>query len=185
VGEMLTELFCAHSPAIAPRREALSRLAVSFGQGLQMTNILKDIWDDKNRGVCWLPQSVFQSHGFDLADLSSELGATGFEAGLEQLIGIARGHLDNALAYTLLIPKEEAGVRRFCLWAIGMAILTLRKISANRTFRSGAQVKISRRSVKATIAVTQLFGWSNRLLGLSYRLVARGLPHAPSTMRRN
>ena len=39
VGEMLTELFCAHSPKIDARRADLERLAVSFGQGLQMTNI--------------------------------------------------------------------------------------------------------------------------------------------------
>jgi len=26
-----------------------------------------------------------------------------------------------------MIPKNEPGIRRFCLWAIGMAVLTLRK----------------------------------------------------------
>jgi farnesyl-diphosphate farnesyltransferase len=49
VGEMLTRLFCDYSPAIAKHREALMPLAVSFGQGLQMTNILKDIWEDRGR----------------------------------------------------------------------------------------------------------------------------------------
>jgi farnesyl-diphosphate farnesyltransferase len=44
VGQMLTELFCAYSPAINLRRVALEELAVSFAQGLQMTNILKDVW---------------------------------------------------------------------------------------------------------------------------------------------
>jgi len=51
VGEMLTELFCAYSPRIASFKETLSHLAVSFGQGLQMTNILKDIWDDRDRDM--------------------------------------------------------------------------------------------------------------------------------------
>ena len=45
VGELLTELFCDHCPTLAPRHQELMLLAVSFGQGLQMTNILKDIWD--------------------------------------------------------------------------------------------------------------------------------------------
>ena len=61
VGEMLTELFCVHSPEIREKREELMRLAVSFGQGLQMTNILKDIWDDRQADTCWLPRSVFRS----------------------------------------------------------------------------------------------------------------------------
>jgi phytoene/squalene synthetase len=36
--------------------DQLLKLSTSFGQGLQMTNILKDIWDDAQRGVCWLPK---------------------------------------------------------------------------------------------------------------------------------
>lgn len=50
-GEMPTELFCLHSPAAAEHRVRLMRLAVSFGQGLQMTNILKDLWQDHGRGA--------------------------------------------------------------------------------------------------------------------------------------
>src|SRR5208283_3582323 len=38
VGDMLTELFCEYSPAIARHRTDLTRRAVSFAQGLQMTN---------------------------------------------------------------------------------------------------------------------------------------------------
>ena len=47
VGEMLTELFCDYSGEMNARRDELLPLAVSFGQGLQMTNILKDIWEDR------------------------------------------------------------------------------------------------------------------------------------------
>ena len=57
---MLTELFCDYSAEIDRHRKKLLQLAVSFGQGLQMTNILKDIWDDRARGACWLPRDVFQ-----------------------------------------------------------------------------------------------------------------------------
>jgi hypothetical protein len=72
VGEMLTELFCDYSPAIARHRPALSALSASFAQGLQMTNILKDVWEDRGRGACWLPQDVFARHGIILAQVSSE-----------------------------------------------------------------------------------------------------------------
>jgi farnesyl-diphosphate farnesyltransferase len=70
VGEMLAKLFCHYSPEIATHREQLLTLSVSFGQGLQMTNILKDIWDDAKRGVCWLPQDIFDETGFALRNLS-------------------------------------------------------------------------------------------------------------------
>lgn len=185
VGEMLTQLFCAHSQEIATHREELERRAISFGQGLQMTNILKDIWDDKKRRVCWLPQVTFERAGFDLRDLENAPGDPAFQAALGQLIAVARRHLEDALDYTLLIPKTERGIRNFCLWAIGMAILTLRKINRQRDFTSGAEVKISRRSVWGTVWLTGILGNSNRLLRLAFRLAAAGLPEAQALAHKN
>ena len=46
-----------------------------------------------------------------------------FAAGMLELVAIAHGHLRNALEYTLLIPGTETGIRRFCLWAVGLAVL--------------------------------------------------------------
>jgi farnesyl-diphosphate farnesyltransferase len=178
VGEMLTRLFCDYSPEIARHRDTLMPLAVSFGQGLQMTNILKDIWEDRERGACWLPRDVFHEAGFDLENLSRDQYTPAFGAAIERLVGIAHAHLRDALRYTLLVPKEETAVRNFCLWAIGMALLTLRRINANRAFRSGNEVKISRRSVKLVIAASRAGVKRDGLLKLLFRLAARGLPLA-------
>ena len=176
VGEMLTELFCDYSPSIRARRTRLMELAVSFGQGLQMTNILKDIWDDQERGACWLPRDVFARHGFEVAEL--RLGSSvEFQKGLFDLIAMAHHHLANALEYTLLIPSNEPGMRRFCLWAIGMAVLTLRKLHANPGFSSAGQVKISRRSVKATIAISAVAARHDRVLKGLFDWLSRPLPH--------
>jgi farnesyl-diphosphate farnesyltransferase len=175
VGEMLSKLFCHFSPEIARHREELLTLSVSFGQGLQMTNILKDIWDDAQRGVCWLPQDIFTETGFDLKTLSIETNDENFRRGLEHLISIAHGHLHNALLYTQKIPAHETGIRNFCLWALGMAVLTLRKIKQNLDFKHSDQVKITRKSVKATILATRLAGRSNTLLTLLFNLTGRGL----------
>jgi farnesyl-diphosphate farnesyltransferase len=175
VGEMLTRLFCHYSPVIARNREVMLTLSVSFGQGLQMTNILKDIWDDAERGVCWLPQDIFTEVGFDLKSLSPEMDSPLFRKGLAHLVSIAQGHLRNALEYTLLIPSHEIGMRNFCLWAIGMAVLTLCKIKQNLGFNHSEQVKITRKSVKATIVATKALGRSNTLLKLLFNLTSRGL----------
>ena len=176
VGEMLTELFCDYSEEIDQRREELMQLAVSFGQGLQMTNILKDIWDDQERDMCWLPQDIFSRYGVDLAELKND---NSFQQGLGYLVGIAHSHLANALHYTLLLPKREVGLRRFCLWALGMAILTLDKINNHRDFTTSQEVKISRRSVKTTIILTNLFTRHDAMLKLLFTLAARGLPRHP------
>ncbi|WP_305907381.1 phytoene/squalene synthase family protein [Methylomarinum sp. Ch1-1] len=175
VGEMLAKLFCHYSPEIDQHREQLLKLSVSFGQGLQMTNILKDIWDDAKRGVCWLPQDIFSETGFDLKDLTPETDDERFRQGLEHLISIAQGHLHDALLYTQLIPSHETGIRNFCLWALGMAVLTLKKIKQNLDFNDSSQVKITRNSVKATIFATKLAVRSNTLLSLLFNITSRKL----------
>ncbi len=178
VGEMLADMFCAAEPALDAGDENLRQLAVSFGQGLQMTNILKDTWDDFDRGACWLPRDVFARHGFDLAELGAARGRgdAAFTAGLTELVGLAHGHLRNALEFTLRVPGQQKGIRRFCLWAIGLALLTLRKIQANPNFTAGDQVKVSRRSVQATVLTTNLaLGDDDRLRHL-FHMTAADLP---------
>jgi farnesyl-diphosphate farnesyltransferase len=181
VGEMLTELYCDYSEEIGRNRDPMLALAASFGQGLQMTNILKDIWEDRARGACWLPRELFREHGLDLRKLSPEGCDPAFGEGLERLIAIAHRHLRSALAYTLLIPRREAGIRKFCLWALGMAVLTLRKIHRRRAFVSSRQVKISRRSVLAVVLVTRLTARSDWALRALFAIAARGLPRAEAT----
>ncbi len=176
VGEMLTELFCDYSKDIGERRDELLPLAVSFGQGLQMTNILKDVWEDLRRGACWLPRDVFLKAGFDLRALPGGRDDPAFGRGLVELVGIARGHLVDALRFIQLIPAGESGIRRHCVWALGMAVLTLRRIHATPDFRSGQEVKISRSSVRAVTTLGSLAARWNSALGLLFEALARGLP---------
>jgi len=178
VGEMLTQLFCGYSARIAANRERLESLAESFAQGLQMTNILKDVWEDRSRGVCWLPQDVFARHGVDLAQVSAQPHDPRYAAGLLELVGIAHAHLRNALAYALLIPPEEVGIRRFCLWAIGLAILTLRRIAANPRFTSGAEVKVSHSAVAMTQMFTDIALRRDWMLRALFARAARSVPLA-------
>ncbi len=178
VGEMLTELFCEHSAQIARERERMMRLAVSFGQGLQMTNILKDVWDDLARGACWLPRDVFARHGFDLVQLAPGCTDPGFHAAYRELLGVAHAHLRDALAYTQSMPSQEAGIRRFCAWAVGMAVLTLDKINDNLAFASGAEVKITRGAVGRTVFLTRIGVRNNGWLGWLFNSAASNLPRA-------
>jgi len=185
VGQMLTELFCGHSPKAALQRTGLHELDVSFAQGLQMTNILKDIWEDRARGACWLPQEVFSRHGLDLGQIEAGSTDARFDAAMRELVGVAHAHLRNALSFTLLIPEDEPGIRRFCLWALGLAILTLRKITGTPGFSSGRQVKVPRSAVAMTRVSTNFAVRNNWMLRRLFNFAARGVPLAPAgTVRR-
>jgi len=185
VGEMLTELFCGYSPAVASQRAALSELSVSFAQGLQLTNIIKDFWEDRSRGACWFPRDLFAREGVELAQLSPQGTDARFHGGVRELVAVAHGHLRNALSYALLIPASETGIRRFCLWAIGLAVLTLRNIAANPQYTNGAQVKVSHAAVLTTQLCTSAAVRSDRILRFLFERAARGLPlTAPLAARR-
>jgi len=179
VGEMLTELFIDFEPVLAKQRHAMLRLAVSFGQGLQMTNILKDQWEDRTHGACWLPQDIFTRHGIRLAELHPGQQDANYADALTELIGVAHTHLQRALEYTLLIPARQAGLRRFCLWSVGLAVLTLRNLRDNLDFSAGAQIKVSHGAVAGTIVLTKLATKSNASLRWMFTMAARGLPLTP------
>jgi farnesyl-diphosphate farnesyltransferase len=179
VGEMLTELFCAYSPAIERQRAGLQKLCVSFAEGLQMTNILKDVWEDRQRGACWLPREVFARYGVEeLRELRPEGQPPGFHQGMLELVGVAHAHLRNALSFTLLIPGTEVGIRRFCLWAIGLAVLTLRKIAHTPGFTAGNQVKLTHAAVGMTQLLSNAAISQDWLLRGLFGLAATGLPLA-------
>lgn len=184
VGEMLTELMVDHDPDLACNRGILMPLAASFGQGLQMTNVLKDQWEDLNHGVCWLPQDVFARYGVDLTGRQAGMHDSpqerpekrSYTGALSELIGVTHEHLRRALDYTLLIPVKHIGYRRFCLMNIGFALMTLRKMQDRLDFYAGDQVKISRQTVACTVAVIRLSEKSDITLRWLFKRAAGTLP---------
>jgi farnesyl-diphosphate farnesyltransferase len=186
VGELLTELFCDYSPKIAQRRDLLHQLDISFGQGLQMTNILKDMWEDRSQGTCWLPQDIFSRYNIDVAALSPLYRDSDFAVALSELIGVTHAHLRNALSYTLQIPAEESGIRRFCLWAIGLALLTLRNMERKPYFTGATQVKVSHAGLLVTLLLSSAAVRHDWMLIRLFQWAARGLPLASvDTSRRS
>ncbi|QNK01179.1 phytoene/squalene synthase family protein [Dyella telluris] len=179
VGEMLTKLLIDFEPELAPQSRTLMRLAISFGQGLQMTNILKDQWEDRSHGVCWLPHDVFARHGVELLDLSAGRQDAHYGDAMIELIGVAHSHLCRAVEYTLMVPARHAGFRRFCLWSIGLAVLTLRNLQDRLDFSSGTQVKVSRAAVAQTIGLTRLSDKYDPAVRFLFGAAARKLPLTP------
>lgn len=178
VGEMLTSLIIDFEPTLESRRSEMLPLSVSFGLGLQLTNILKDQWEDRSRGVCWLPRDIFIAHGVQLENLHPGQQDYHYSAALNKLIGITHSHLRQALKYTLFIPISHDGIRRFCLWSIGLALLTLRNIYLRCDFVSGAQVKVSRTMVAGTIFLTKISCRYDAGLYRLFTMAAHNMPLA-------
>jgi farnesyl-diphosphate farnesyltransferase len=142
VGELLTSIFRHYSPQFSKNIQGHENLAIAFGQALQMTNILKDSPEDRARGVSWKPANLSQL----------------------DLLQIAYQKLSDSLTYILLIPKEELGMRRFCLLAFGLAVLTLDKLAAGDHFEQQEDIKLSRNTVWFFYGFTKIAAGSNGLI---------------------
>lgn len=163
VGMMLTQLFIRFSPSIShENQKKMNRLAVSFGIGLQLTNILKDFNSDLQRGWCYLPADLLQKHGITAGEVRSHPEDHRVQAVVDDLRKIARSHLTNALEYTFAIPRFDRQLRLFCLWPLHMANQTLAAITKTSSLFTGGTVKISRTQVKKTVLKTQFDFFSNR-----------------------
>jgi farnesyl-diphosphate farnesyltransferase len=126
IGIMLTRLFAAHSPHLdgtAQRR--LTALGTSFGRGLQLTNILKGIAADRREGRIYLPAEAMHRHGVSARDLLAPAARRSVLAVVDEILPRALQDLEDALRYTILLPRREPRLRIFCLWPLFTAVRTL------------------------------------------------------------
>lgn len=122
VGEMLTELFLLGSRALVPVAPYLEARAASFGEGLQLVNILKDAAGDSAEGRDFLPGDL------DRADV----------------FRLARRDLEAAQEYSLAIQRAGGpdGIVAFTALTVALARPTLEGVE-----RQGPGTKISRSDV--------------------------------------
>ncbi|MFQ6044826.1 MAG: phytoene/squalene synthase family protein [Gemmatimonadales bacterium] len=187
VGHLLTELFRLHRDGMRPERyRRLESLATSFGLGLQLTNIIKDVADDQRRGWSFVPRQLCQLAGIRPEELQDGRHQAAGRQVMLQLIHKAKGHLLDALEYCTVLPRRDYGIRLFCLTSLYFAVRTLRLAEADsRLLDPGHKVKISRGEVRRTIAAVRLVAPINRLVRGYFRLLAGSRwtgPLAPSAL---
>ena len=180
VGKLLTHLFAADSILINDaRKEQMQKLDVSFGLALQVANIVKDCREDAERRVCFVPEEICRRHGFersyqmfgeasgDLADFERRRAAA-----MAELVAKAWGHLDDAIAYTKLIPRVKRRIRLFCLWPLFMAAENMKLIGDGTSiFQSEKKMKITRETVKGIVVSTMKHFYSDSWIDKKYARV--------------
>lgn len=179
VGKLLTNLFAADTCLINDARKAeMQKLDVSFGLALQVANIVKDCIEDSTRRVCFVPEEICRRHGFahsyEMFAVPAEAGARAdFDkrraAVMGELVQKAWGHLDDAIAYTKLVPNIKMRTRLFCLWPLFMAAENMKLIGdGSSLFASEKKVKITRDTVKRIVKQTTLHFYSDSWIENSY-----------------
>jgi farnesyl-diphosphate farnesyltransferase len=156
VGEFWTDLMCAHRRALASWNvREMSDVGVRFGKGLQLTNIVKDIAHDLQKGRCYIPETMLSEAGLKPRDLSNQGNLSRFQPVLSKLVRLAVEHLDQGWLYTMSVPRYETRLRLSCMWPILSAGESLRLVMNSPDLLNPAvKVKISRSKVYQIIALT-------------------------------
>ncbi len=106
VGVWLTHLFGVHAPRVLDRASLL-------GHAMQVTNILRDVGEDLDRGRVYLPRDLMARHGVTVADLHTMRSTGRPVAGWAILIEALMRHADDAYASALdALPSLPGFFRR-------------------------------------------------------------------------
>jgi len=171
VGHLLTGLFWLHHGRGSERRlENLKGLATSFGLGLQLTNIIKDLADDRRRGWSFVPRQLTRSAGIEPEQMQDRAYGDASRRVMNQLIEKANAHLHDALDYCTALPRSQYRIRLFCLTSLFFAVRTLRRARLDPgLLEPRHKVKISRAEVYRTVLVTHVIAPVDGLVRAYFR----------------
>ena len=177
VGHLLTGLFVLHhGETSSERRQRLEGLATSFGLGLQLTNIIKDIADDRERGRVYVPEQLTRQVGINPEQIQDAQHRDQSRVVMGLLIDKASRHLRDALDYCIALPRSEYRIRLFCLTSLYFAVRTLHRARHDpRLLDPSHKVKITRAEVYRTVLVTHVVAPMNSLVRAYFRHLAGGM----------
>lgn len=153
VGEFWTEMAMSHRHALAGwDREMMRHQGVRFGQGLQLTNILRDLPRDLRSGRCYLPADELSALGLHPGDLLDPSALFKIRPLLFDLLREALFHLEAGWTYTLAHPRREWRLRLACAWPLLIGLQTLARVAkAENLLDPSVIIKISRGEVYRTL----------------------------------
>ncbi|MFQ5829656.1 MAG: phytoene/squalene synthase family protein [Candidatus Methylomirabilia bacterium] len=175
VGEFWTEIHVAHRRRLAGwDATEMKRQGVRFGQGLQMTNVLRDLARDLRIGRSYLPRRELERFSLDPSDLLDPGAVQQVRPLVVELLALTLKHYEAGWAYTLAIPRIEWRMRLACAWPLLIGLRTLERVAASPNLLDPQQaIKISRAEVYAILARSLVLVWSNGSLAAEARRLRR------------
>ena len=173
VGEFWTDMTMAHRPGLFHWDAAsMRRRGICFGQGLQMTNVLRDLAHDCRIGRCYLPRQDLHALGLSVNDLLDPLTLERLQPLLRELLRLSLGYYAEGWRYLLAIPPKEVRLRLAFVWPLFIGLRTLEVVQRSHNLLDPhITVKISRPAVYAIMARSTLLVFSDGALERYYRVL--------------
>lgn len=161
VGHLVTELVILHYPLSAETASELRTRAEACGRALQKTNIVKDFYEDIERGVSYLPDTwLAQADYRPLALRGAPSEWT------EMVLTDVLDELQVATEYLVALPYSAEGYRRAALLCLLPAYQTMRAAAQQQDllFTRKHFVKISHAAMAQCLADSEAMLHDNGLL---------------------
>lgn len=171
VGEFWTGMAVAHRPRLAGwNLAAMAGRGRRFGQGLQLTNVLRDLPRDLQDGRCYLPRQDLARHGLSPDALRDPAIRPRLQPLLDELLALALDCYADGWSYTLAVPTRELRLRLACAWPLLLGLATLERIQqAPELLDPAVRLRISRREVYGILARSTALAWTDAGLTRVYR----------------
>lgn len=148
VGEFWTRIHGDHLPSMADFADSDQlQWGIRFGKALQMTNILRDIPSDLDRGRCYLPSRELQRFGLSPQALFRPFAARALTPLIDELLEHTFLHYRAAIEYFLEIPLREFRLRFACILPLAIGLKTLAILYSFPGLVLSHPVKIKRKEV--------------------------------------
>jgi farnesyl-diphosphate farnesyltransferase len=133
---------------------------VRFGQGLQLTNILRDLARDLRIGRCYLPRQDLDRYRLAPEELLDPAALPRLRPLLEELIQLTLECYADGREYTLAVPRREFRLRLACAWPLLIGLATLARIRRGPDLLNPAvPIKIRRTEVYGILARSTAVAW--------------------------
>jgi phytoene synthase len=93
------------APGVA--REEAAPHAIALGEAFQLTNFLRDVAEDVDRGRVYLPADAMAAHGVTRAQLAEKRFDANFRELMREMVAVVRRRYDDAAPGTRLLAPES------------------------------------------------------------------------------
>jgi phytoene synthase len=93
------------APGVA--REEAAPHAIALGEAFQLTNFLRDVAEDVDRGRVYLPEDMMAAHGVTREQLAAREHTPGFTELMREMVALTRRRYDDAALGTPMLARES------------------------------------------------------------------------------
>ena len=178
VGEFWTRLCFRHLPDFASLpQERMRELGRSYGMGLQLVNILRDVGDDLAAGRCYFPADELSAAGVSLAD--GRTRAESLAPVWARWLDVAQQRLDDGMAYADAVNSRRIRAASALPALLGARTLVLLRAGGIQGAME-QRVKMPRSQVRGMLARLALTCASRSSLAAQYKRMAGGWDNPPT-----